>query len=190
MTYVLRVLIPALWILWLGYWVVAARVSGKTRRRESLASRLTHYGPLILGGLLLGVPGILGPELERQFHGPAQIWLWIASALVAIGLGFSAWARVCLGSNWSAEVTVKQKHELVRSGPYALVRHPIYTGVLLALIGTAVSVDKWRAFIGLILVAAGFLRKIVIEERFMLAEFGEAYERYRAEVPALIPFVV
>jgi len=189
MTHVLRVLIPVLWILWLCYWVVAARITGKTRRRESLASRLTHYGPLILGGLLLGVPGILGPEMERQFHDSAKTWLWIANALVAIGLGFSAWARVWLGGNWSAEVTIKQNHELVRSGPYALVRHPIYTGVLLSLIGTALSVDKWRAFIGLILVAAGFLRKIVIEERFMLAEFGEAYEHYRAEVPALIPFV-
>jgi protein-S-isoprenylcysteine O-methyltransferase Ste14 len=190
MTHLLRGLIPALWILWLGYWVVAARITGETRRRESFASRLTHYGPLILGGLLLGVPGILGPELERQFHRPTQIWLWIASALVAIGLGFSAWARVRLGSNWSAEVTVKQNHELVRSGPYALVRHPIYTGVLLALIGTALSVGKWRALIGLVLVAAAFLRKIVVEERFMLAEFGEAYEHYRARVPALIPFIV
>jgi protein-S-isoprenylcysteine O-methyltransferase Ste14 len=190
MTHALRALIPALWILWLGYWVLAARVTRETRRRENVASRLTHYGPLILGGLLLGVPGILGPELERQFHGPAQIWLWIANALVAIGLGFAAWARVRLGANWSAEVTVKQNHELVRSGPYALVRHPIYTGVLFALIGTALSVDKWRALVGLAVIAAGFLRKIVIEERFMQAEFGEAYEHYRAEVPALIPFVV
>lgn len=190
MTHVLRALIPALWILWLGYWVLAARVTGKTRRRESFASRLTHYGPLILGGLLLGVPGILGPEMERQLHGSTQFWIGIASALVATGLGFSAWARVWLGSNWSAEVTVKQDHELVHSGPYALVRHPIYTGVLLALIGTALWVDKWRALIGLVLIAAGFLRKIVIEERFMLDEFGQAYEHYRAEVPALIPFVV
>jgi len=190
MTHALRVLIPALWILWLGYWVVAARVSEEPRWRESFASRLTHYGPLVLGGLLLGVPGILGPGLEREVHGSTQIWLWIASALVAIGLWFSAWARVRLGSNWSAEVTVKQNHKLVRIGPYALVRHPIYTGVLLALIGTALSVDKLRALIGLILVAAGFLRKIIVEERFMSAEFGEAYEHYRAKVPALIPFVV
>lgn len=189
MTHALRALIPALWILWLGYWALAARVTRETRRQENVASRLTHYAPLILGGLLLGVPGILGPELERQFHGPAQTWLWIANALVAIGLGFAAWARVRLGANWSAEVTIKQNHELVRSGSYALVRHPIYTGVLFALIGTALSVDKWRALVGLALIAAGFLRKIVIEERFMLAEFGEAYARYRAEVPALIPFV-
>lgn len=189
MTHVLRVLIPAFWILWLGYWVVAARGTGETRRRESFASRLTHYGPLILGGLLLGVPDILGPELERQLHGTTQLWLWVAGGMVAVGLGFSAWARAWLGRNWSAEVTVKQDHELVRSGPYALVRHPIYTGVLLALIGTALSVDKWRALIGLALIAAAFLRKIVIEERFMTAEFGEAYEHYRAEVPALIPFL-
>ena len=87
-------------------------------------------------------------------------------------------------------MTVKQDHKLVRNGPYALVRHPIYTGVLLALIGSALAVDKWRALIGLTVVALGFLRKIVIEERFMSAEFGEAYARYRAEVPALIPFLV
>lgn len=78
----------------------------------------------------------------------------------------------------------------MRSGPYALVRHPIYTGVLLALAGTALSIDKWRALIGLLIIAAGFLRKIVIEERFMAAEFGEAYARYRDEVPALIPFLI
>jgi protein-S-isoprenylcysteine O-methyltransferase Ste14 len=190
MTPVLRVVIPALWILWLGYWVMAASATHRTLRREGLGSRFSHYVPLILVGLFLGVPGILGPEMEHQFHGASQIWPWLASALVAIGLGFSVWARVWLGGNWSAEVTVKQNHELVRSGPYALVRHPIYTGVLLALVGTALSVDRWRALIGLGLVAAGFLRKMTVEERFMLAEFGEAYKNYRADVPALIPFVV
>ncbi|HEY6025043.1 MAG TPA: isoprenylcysteine carboxylmethyltransferase family protein [Pseudolabrys sp.] len=190
MTHVLRALIAGLWILWLGYWIVAARNPRETRRREGFASQLTHYGPLILGGLLLGVPNMLGQDLERQFHAPTENWLWAASALVAIGLGFSGWARVRLGGNWSAEVTVKQNHELVRSGPYALVRHPIYTGVLLALAGTALSIDKWRALIGLLIIAAGFLRKIVIEERFMAAEFGEAYARYRDEVPALIPFLI
>jgi protein-S-isoprenylcysteine O-methyltransferase Ste14 len=110
--------------------------------------------------------------------------------LVAIGLGFSVWARARLGGNWSAEVTVKERHELVRGGPYALVRHPIYTGVLLALVGSALAVDKWRGLVGLLLITAGFWRKMVIEERFMLAEFGEAYAHYRANVPALIPFVV
>lgn len=74
--------------------------------------------------------------------------LLAATALVATGLGFSALARLWLGHNWSAQVTVKQDHELIRSGPYALVRHPIYAGALLALLGTAISVDKWRALLG------------------------------------------
>jgi protein-S-isoprenylcysteine O-methyltransferase Ste14 len=190
MTYVLRAFIPALWILWLAYWIVAARSTYETKRRESFASRLSHYGLLIAGGILLGVPNILGPSLEARFHGRTPGWLMPATVLVVLGLGFSAMARARLGSNWSAEVTVKQGHELVRDGPYSLVRHPIYTGVLLALVGTAVAVGNWRAIIGLALVVAGFVRKLTIEERFMSEQFGETYARYRAEVPALIPFVL
>ena len=91
--------------------------------------------------------------------------------------------RAWLGRNWSAEVTVKHDHELVRSGPYALVRHPIYTGLLLALIGTALGVGNGRALIGLVLIVAALLRKVAIEERFMSEQFGDAYARYRAEVP-------
>jgi protein-S-isoprenylcysteine O-methyltransferase Ste14 len=190
MMHIVRALIPALWFLWLGYWIIAARATSQTRQRESLASRLSHYVPTILGGVFLGVPNSLGPQLEHCFHAHTLVWFWPAVTLVAIGLGFSVWARARLGGNWSAEVTVKEHHELVRGGPYALVRHPIYTGVLLALVGSALAVDKWRGLVGLLLITAGFLRKIVIEERFMLGEFGEAYAHYRANVPALIPFVV
>jgi protein-S-isoprenylcysteine O-methyltransferase Ste14 len=190
MTYILHVLIPTLWILWLVYWVVAARATGETKRRESFESRLSHYGPLILGGMLLAVPGILGPGLERPFHAQTLSWFWIEVALVALGLGFSAFARAQLGRNWSVGVAVKQGHELVRSGPYALVRHPIYTGLLLALIGSALAIGKWRALLGLTLMVVAILRKLTIEERFMTEQFGETYARYRAEVPALIPFLV
>ena len=187
---VLHALIPALWILWLIYWVGAARATRETQRSEGMGSRLSHYGPLIAGGLCLGVPNILGAELERPFHAATLVWLLFETALVVVGLSFSALARAWLGSNWSAEVTVKQGHELVRSGPYTLVRHPIYTGMLLALAGTALMVGKWRALIGLALMSAALLRKLTIEERFMTDQFGVAYARYRAEVPALIPFLL
>ena len=190
MTYILHALIPTSWIVWLAYWIVATRTTNQTRRREGAVSRLSHYGPLILGGLLLGIPNILGPALDRPFHAATMLWLLLAIALVIPGLGFSALVRAYLGRNWSPEVTVKHHHELVRDGPYAVVRHPIYTGILLALIGTALMIGNWRVLIGLALVAAAILRKLTIKERFMAEHFGEDYARYRAEVPALIPFLV
>ena len=190
MTDVLRALIPAMWLLWLAYWVLAGRNNKATLRRENRLSRLSHYGPLVLGGALSGIPNSAGPALEQPFNAVTLAWLLAATALVAAGLGFSALARIRLGRNWSAQVTVKQNHELIRSGPYALVRHPIYAGALLALLGTAISVDKWRAVLGFVLIVMAFIRKLTIEERFMGEQFGEAYARYRAEVPALIPFVV
>jgi protein-S-isoprenylcysteine O-methyltransferase Ste14 len=85
-------------------------------------------------------------------------------------------------------VTLKEGHELIRSGPYAYVRHPIYTGLLVALLGTAVACGELRALIGLAVVAAAFVRKLRIEERFMRESFPEQYARYSSEVPALIPF--
>jgi len=184
-----QALIPALWILWLIYWIVAGIGVKPTARMESVGSRVSHQLPMFAGGLLLGVPDILGPVMELRFHPHTFGWFLAGLAPVAVGLGFSVAARVRLGGNWSGTVTLKQDHELIRSGPYALVRHPIYTGLLLALAGTAIAIGKWRALIGLAVLVGGILRKIAIEERFMADEFGEDYARYRAQVPALIPFV-
>jgi protein-S-isoprenylcysteine O-methyltransferase Ste14 len=111
------------------------------------------------------------------------------AALLAAGLGFAVWARVHLGRNWSGTVSVKEDHELIRSGPYAYVRHPIYTGILAAVLGTAIASGTVRALIGLVIIAAALVRKSHIEERFMRETFPGQYERYSAEVPALIPFL-
>lgn len=114
---------------------------------------------------------------------------WICAALVAIGLAFSCAARAKLGANWSAAVTVKHGHELIRSGPYRYVRHPIYTGLLLALFGTALETGAWRGIIGFALIAAAIAYKYRTEERFLEGKFGGDYRRYKAEVPALVPFL-
>ena len=185
-----HILIPAMWLAWLAYWALAARGTKQTQRSEGLRSRLSYHLPLIAGAVFMAVPHVLGPQLEGLFVARTPAWQALAVVLVALGLGFSAAARVWLGRNWSGTVTVKHGHELIRSGPYALVRHPIYTGMLLALIGSALMVGKWRALIGLALMLLSFLRKLRIEERFMAQEFGEDYARYREQVAMLVPFLV
>ena len=183
-------LMPVIWLIWLMYWALAAIGTKPAARSERPASRLTHSIPIVLGGLMLAFPDLLGPTLQQRFVAATPAWFWLGLALVGCGLVLTVVARMSLGSNWSGIVTLKQDHELVRSGPYAFMRHPIYTGLLLALIGTAIAIGEWRALIGVALIALGLVRKLMIEERFMMAQFGEAYAHYRAHVRALVPFVV
>jgi protein-S-isoprenylcysteine O-methyltransferase Ste14 len=111
-----------------------------------------------------------------------------ALVLTVAGLAFTVWARMHLGRNWSGAVTLKEGHELIRTGPYACVRHPIYAGLLVALLGGAVACGELRALIGFAVVTGAFQRKLSIEERFMRENFPEQYRAYCLEVPALIPF--
>jgi protein-S-isoprenylcysteine O-methyltransferase Ste14 len=185
-----QALIPALWLAWLAFWVLAARKTKETARQESTSSRLLHHLPLIAGGVLLASPHVLGPAMERRFHAHTFDWYLVGLMFVVLGLGISVTARIWLGRNWSGTVTLKKDHELIQSGPYAVVRHPIYTGLLLALIGTAIVIGRWRAVAALPLLLAGIAYKITVEERFMRAQFGDAYARYCARVNALVPFVV
>ncbi len=183
-------LISAMWVAWLVYWLVASRNAKATLRSEDRRSRLTYHLPLIVGAVFIAVPNIFGPQLESLFVARTPTWQMLSVILVALGLSFAVWARVWLGRNWSSTVTVKHAHELIRSGPYALVRHPIYTGILLALAGTVLMIGKWRALIGLALFVASFVRKLTLEERFMAQEFGEDYARYRQQVAMLVPFLM
>jgi protein-S-isoprenylcysteine O-methyltransferase Ste14 len=177
----------SLWIAWLAYWWISSRGAKANRRRESVTSRASHGLPLIVAAALI-VHRPLAFLAGRVL--PANLPVFVAgTALVAIGLLFCVWARVHLGTNWSASVTVKQGHELVRSGPYRVVRHPIYTGLLLALLGTAIARGDAQGFVAVAIATVAFSHKLRIEERWMQETFGDAYARYRAEVPALVPFV-
>ena len=178
-----------LWLGWFAYWMVAARDVKTTRRREGAATFLLNRVFVVIGALLLVAHRQPIHWLNERFVPPALAAYVLGVIMVAAGLGFAVWARVYLGRNWSATVTVKQDHELIRTGPYCLVRHPIYTGLLLALLGTAVGIGEWRGLVALASFTIGFLFKIKAEERFMSETFGEQYARYRAEVPALIPFI-
>jgi protein-S-isoprenylcysteine O-methyltransferase Ste14 len=145
MELVYRTLFPAMWVCWAAYWWLRSGNVKASSRRESLLSRLLHLVPLVLAGLLLWVPWVpLLPWLDIRFIPWADWGFWAGAAPAAAGFLFTVWARRHLGRNWSGIVTVKQDHELVESGPYGWVRHPIYTGLLLAFIGTALARGEWR----------------------------------------------
>jgi protein-S-isoprenylcysteine O-methyltransferase Ste14 len=184
-----RYLFPVMWLSWVAYWWVSARNVKRTVRRESLPSRLSHIGPLILAALLFSVPSSV-PVLGARFL-PWAPWVFgIAAGLTAAGLLFTVWARAYLGTNWSGTVTIKEGHELITSGPYALVRHPIYTGLLLAFVGSAMAIGEWRAVLAFAVASLALWRKLWLEERWMHERFGEAYQAYCRRVPALMPFVL
>jgi protein-S-isoprenylcysteine O-methyltransferase Ste14 len=178
-----------LWLAWLAYWIIAERNVKPTRRRESLASRLMTIVVTALAAALLAVRGARLPWLSARFLPQTMITHWLGLLMVVLGLAFAVWARVHLGRNWSGTVTVKENHELIRTGPYGLVRHPIYTGLLFATLGTAVAFGEWRGLLAFGFLAVAFLFKLRREEGFMTESFPDDYPRYRAEVPALIPFV-
>jgi protein-S-isoprenylcysteine O-methyltransferase len=102
---------------------------------------------------------------------------------------FAGWARLFLGGNWSSNVTLKQNHTLVQSGPYRIVRHPIYTGLIVALLGTAVALGELRCFLGVLLAAIAWKIKSVSEETLMEQQFGDQYTRYRRQVKGLVPYL-
>jgi protein-S-isoprenylcysteine O-methyltransferase Ste14 len=179
--------IPALWLLWLAYWGISALKTKTDERRESEPSRLLHSGLFLVGALVMTFPRLLSPALGTRLIVEHEWVYWFSAALVAFGLGFACFARAMLGTNWSAAVVLKQGHELIRCGPYRFVRHPIYTGLLVALFGTVLETGAWRGIIGFALITAAIVYKYRTEEKFLTVRFGDDYTRYRAEVPALVP---
>ena len=175
------------WEILGGVWLAGLAFTKRTVRAQPDGSRLFQMALALLGFSLLGSRWFRAGWLGMRFL-PSAPNLEIAGlALTVIGCALAIWARITLGSNWSGRVTVKDGHELIVRGPYALARHPIYTGLLLASVGTALAVAEWRCLLGLALIAVVFTAKISQEEKLMMQTFPEAYPRYRQHVKALIP---
>ncbi len=183
-----RALIGLPWLAWALYWLSGALGNKPTLRRESLGARLAYYLPLLLGAVLLGWRAMPVGWLAMRLWPRSPTPYFIGLALLIAGLGFSVWARVHLGRNWSGTVTVKEGHELIRTGPYGLVRHPIYTGLITAVLGTAIVSGTVRGALALLVITASLIVKLRTEEDFMRETFPDEYPRYAHEVPALIPF--
>jgi protein-S-isoprenylcysteine O-methyltransferase Ste14 len=181
-----RAAILAMWLGWIAYWLVAARDVKRNRWQESPAARALHSVPLLLSTVLLAAPHWLPRALTARLAPPGPALPLAGAVLVAFGLGVSVWARVHLGRNWSSQVVVKQDHALVRGGPYRAVRHPIYSGLLLAILGTAAAIGEWRGLAALACALAGILVRVRAEEAQMRRIFPE-YAGYVRQSWALIP---
>ncbi len=184
-----RNLILILWVIWLLYWVVAAMGSKPVRQREGAVTRAAFLAQALLTAILMA-PLQWSGWLSLQLIGGGWTRDWIAVSLVVIGLLICSWARRALGGNWSGSVTVKEGHELVQSGPYRRLRHPIYTGILLMILGTGLASGRVHGVLAFPIALCAVWLKSRVEERWMGAEFGERYAAYKKKSWALIPFVL
>jgi protein-S-isoprenylcysteine O-methyltransferase Ste14 len=180
-------LIEGPWIIFAAYWAIGALRTRRTAKKEPF---LWRYGVMAIeavGFTLLfsraARIGILGNRViprgyDLRIAGVILLWAGIALAL---------WARWHLGQYWSGRITIKEDHKLIRTGPYAHLRHPIYSGLILAVIGTAMEMDQWRGVLAIVVVTAGFWIKARREEQMLIAEFGDAFREHTQHTGFLIP---
>jgi len=179
--------IDALWLLFGVYWLVSALRRKKTKQRESVLQRFGYTLPLVVGFYLLSQPDPLYGWLRSRFLPVGAAGEWLGVLLTAAGIAVAFWARWHLGTNWSGVVTLKEGHELIRTGPYRSIRHPIYTGILLALLGTAVTFGEVRALLAVVIVWFSFYIKARREESFLSQEFGPAFAEHKQHTGMFLP---
>jgi protein-S-isoprenylcysteine O-methyltransferase Ste14 len=176
-----------LWIVWWLSWIALAFGTKKTLQRETFGSRLS-YAVFAFAGIWILFFGqhLRGPLMAAVL--PDWPWIgWLGVGITLLGFAVTYWARWTLGRNWSSNVTVKVAHELVRTGPYRVVRHPIYTGLMVATGGTAMTLNQCRGVVAFVLVWISFTIKRMKEEEFMRQTFGAQYDEYARTTGAIFP---
>jgi protein-S-isoprenylcysteine O-methyltransferase Ste14 len=181
---------PVVWLVFVLYWRIKAADTKATRRVEPASSSILRVFILLIAIVLLTVPRIPLPWLYAQVWPPGYWLFWLGAAVAVAGLLFAVWAREHLGRNWSSSVTIKEGHELITTGPYAVVRHPIYTGILGGFLGMAIAISQVRGFMALAFVFLAFWFKLRIEEKWMHSQFGETYATYARRTAALVPYLL
>jgi protein-S-isoprenylcysteine O-methyltransferase Ste14 len=189
------------WVVWALSWTLAAAWTDRTVAGAGVA-RQALYRIFTTGGFLLllfaivdggqAPMGMTGLGLDFLYR---RLWIlpteaqWAMVGLATLGFVFCWWARFHLGRLWSGRITRKEGHHVVDTGPYGLVRHPIYTGILFAALATMALKGTVHAIIGTVLLVIGYWMKARIEERFLREQLGAAdYDAYAKRVPMLVPF--
>uniref|UniRef100_A0A7V5CTL9 Isoprenylcysteine carboxylmethyltransferase family protein n=1 Tax=Acidobacterium capsulatum TaxID=33075 RepID=A0A7V5CTL9_9BACT len=187
MRWVYDYLFIVMWVAFLLYWRIAAVGAKATQRIEPARSRALRVVLFACALLLLIAHRLPLPWLYDPFYRSGLVTFWLGAAITMAGLLFCVWARLHLGANWSRSVTIKQGHELITTGPYRIVRHPIYTGLLTGFLGTAIALGQVRGAIAFLLILVAFRFKWRLEEQWMREQFGPLYADYARRVPSVLP---
>jgi protein-S-isoprenylcysteine O-methyltransferase Ste14 len=182
-------LLAIIWIVWVISWVVASFWSGRTQKHVMTWDSRRYRIPILLGAILFmpWTGNVMGEKPLWQFD---SLGIYVMAGLTLAGISFTWWARIHLGRFWSNAITHKEGHRVIDTGPYGLVRHPIYTGLIAGMLATGIAVGTATAILGAVLISLGMWQKARMEEGFLTAELGaEAYGSYRRRVPMLIPFL-
>jgi protein-S-isoprenylcysteine O-methyltransferase Ste14 len=182
-------LMLGVWLVWWLSWMAAAMWASPATARLSLRDEARHRVFMTAGVVLLLLPlGWLSALYVQLWVLPVAVD-WLLVALAVLGFAFCWWARVHLGTLWSGTVTRKEGHRIVDTGPYGLVRHPIYTGILTAALATALLRGSVLAIAGFALIVVSLTIKARMEEQFLREQLGpDAYDGYRTRTPMLVPF--
>jgi protein-S-isoprenylcysteine O-methyltransferase Ste14 len=175
------------WIVFIAYWIVSAQKLKSIKQREPRGERLMQLVFMVAAYLLMFNDQFSRGWLATRFVSASPTIGVLGVALSVAGIALAIWARWHLGENWSATVTLKEDHELISAGPYRYIRHPIYTGMLLAFVGTALALGEYRALISVGIVLFAFYIKAKKEERFLTQEFGEKFREHSRRTGMFLP---
>lgn len=180
-------LIEVPWLAFLLYWLAASFRVKQMRRREPAGEKWARILVMAIAFVLLAGAELRVGFLNRRFV-PQRYWIFLlGAALTSAGVAFAIWARYHIGQFWSSTVALRAGHQLIRSGPYARIRHPIYTGMLLAVFGTALAIGRYRGLVAFVIVLLGFTWKAKKEEALLAQEFGAVFEEYRRQTGFFLP---
>lgn len=182
-------LLALIWLAWVSSWVIASFWSGRTKTHVATWNSLIYRLPILCGAILLApqTAQLLG---EKQLYDPGNAGTYALAVVTVLGISFTWWARIHLGRFWSNAITHKEDHRIIDTGPYGMVRHPIYTGLIVAILATGFAVATVTALLGAVCICFGEWQKARMEEGFLTAELGaEAYALYSRRVPMIVPFL-
>lgn len=182
-------LLALIWLAWVVSWVVASFWSGRTKSHVRTRDSWRYRLPILLGAILL-MPLTANLVGAMPLYRPGNAGTYALVVVAVLGIAFTWWARIHLGRFWSNAITQKEDHRIIDTGPYGMVRHPIYTGLIVAILATGVAVATWPALLGALCVSFGQWQKARMEETFLRAELGaEAYGAYCRRVPMIVPMM-